>query len=85
MLRLGVVLIEATMQDISQMLAGQLSNQDEEEVEDELAALQGAAERPVVLPNAPISRLPEERREEEEAKAERRAHAKEQAPVLTTA
>lgn len=79
------VLMGATMQDISQMLAGQLSNQDEEEVEDELEALQGPAERPVVLPDAPVSRLPDDRRKAEEEQAERRAHADEQAPVLTTA
>jgi charged multivesicular body protein 6 len=79
------VLMGATMQDISQMLAGQLSNQDEEEVEDELEALQGPAERPVVLPDAPVSRLSEDRRKAEEEQAERRAHADEQAPVLTTA
>lgn len=67
------------------MLAGQLSNQEEDEVEEELAALQGAAERPVVLPNAPISALPEDRRKEEERKAEERARAEERTPVLTTA
>ena len=44
------------------MLAGHLSNQDEDEVEEELAALQG----PVVLPSAPTSTLPEEEKEVEE-------------------
>lgn len=44
------------------MLAGHLSNQDEDEVEEELAALQG----PVVLPSAPTTTLPEEEKEEEE-------------------
>ena len=43
------------------MLAGHLSNQDEDEVEEELAALQG----PVVLPSAPTTTLPEEEKEEE--------------------
>ncbi|BCR86973.1 ESCRT-III subunit protein VPS20 [Aspergillus chevalieri] len=38
-------------EEISQMLAGNLSNQDEDEVEEELAALQG----PVVLPEPPTT------------------------------
>ena len=50
------------IQEISQMLAGHLSNQDEDEVEEELAALQG----PVVLPSAPTTTLPEEEKEEQE-------------------
>lgn len=37
------------------MLAGHLSNQDEGEVEEELAALQQGS----VLPNAPTAELPE--------------------------
>ena len=47
------------------MLAGHLSNQDEDEVEEELAALQG----PVVLPSAPTTTLPEEKEEQEEVEA----------------
>lgn len=35
------------------MLAGNLSNQDEDEVEEELAALQQQAQGPVVLPEPP--------------------------------
>jgi charged multivesicular body protein 6 len=46
-------------QEISQMLAGNLSNQDEDEVEDELAALQQEAQGLQKLPNAPKSKLPE--------------------------
>lgn len=41
------------------MLAGHLSNQDEDDVEDELASLQQQAQGPVALPNAPTSTLPE--------------------------
>lgn len=74
-----------TMQEISQMLAGQLSNQEEDEVEDELAALESATERPVVLPNVPVSGLPEDRRKEDERKAAEQARAKEQTPMLTAA
>ena len=70
-------------QEISQMLAGQLSNQDEDEVEDELEALQG-----MVLPNAPASNLnlPAETEEIRERKAERleRAQERERAPVPLT-
>ena len=47
------------------MLVGHLSNQDEDEVEEELAALQG----PVVLPSAPTTTLPEEEKEQEEVEA----------------
>ena len=41
------------------MLAGRLSTQDEDEVEEELEALQRVTQNPVVLPNAPSSTLPE--------------------------
>ena len=65
------------------MLAGQLSNQDEDEVEDELEALQG-----MVLPNAPATNLnlPAETEEIREQKAERleRAQERERAPVPLT-
>jgi charged multivesicular body protein 6 len=36
------------------MLAGQMSNEDEDEVEDELEALQREVEGPVDLPDAPL-------------------------------
>lgn len=64
------------------MLAGQMSNQDEDEVEDELEALQREVEG-VSLPNAPTSTLPEgsEKEKEEKAKARARARAKERAAV----
>lgn len=41
------------------MLAGHLSNQDEDEVEEELASLRQQGYGPVVLPNAPTTTLPE--------------------------
>lgn len=41
------------------MLAGHLSNQDEDEVEDELESLQQQGHGPVALPNAPTTTLPE--------------------------
>jgi charged multivesicular body protein 6 len=65
------------------MLAGQISNQDEDEVEDELAALEaevnGGAKVQQPLPSVPDTKLPERRegletpeREEPPAQAERR-------------
>lgn len=87
MVNVSVCTDEGEIQEISQMLAGQLSNQDEEEVEDELDALQRTTEGSVVLPNAPISTLPTEDEEEEERQermAKQKAHSKKQA-VLSTA
>lgn len=52
-------------QEISQMLSGNLSNQDEDEVEDELAALQRETQRLQNLPHAPKSKLPERSNEGE--------------------
>ncbi|KAL1856036.1 Vacuolar protein sorting-associated protein 20 [Paecilomyces lecythidis] len=72
----------AYQEEISQMLAGQMSNQDEDEVEDELEALQREVEG-VSLPDAPTSALPgqSEKEKEEKAKARARARAKERAPM----
>lgn len=56
-------------QEISQMLAGNLSTQDEEDVEDELEALQSelapAVEQPTKWPSAPTSDLAEQEEVEE--------------------
>ncbi|GKZ36138.1 charged multivesicular body protein 6 [Aspergillus brasiliensis] len=49
----------AYQEEISEMLAGRLSTQDEDEVEEELEALQRDTQGPVVLPNAPSTTLPE--------------------------
>lgn len=73
-------------QEVSQMLRGNLSNQDEDEVEDELEALQRelgpkvpVPEHEPVLPNPPTEvpggKVPEhevETRQEPQAKAEAR-------------
>ncbi|PYI25471.1 SNF7 family protein [Aspergillus indologenus CBS 114.80] len=59
----------AYQEEISQMLAGRLSREDEDEVEEELEELQRQAQGPVVLPNAPVSSLPEVGEEETEAEA----------------
>ncbi|KAH8425723.1 ESCRT-III subunit protein VPS20 [Aspergillus melleus] len=45
----------AYQEEISQMLAGHLSHQDEDEVEDELAALQRETQKPIDLPTPPIA------------------------------
>lgn len=61
------------------MLAGHLSNQDEDDVEDELASLQQQAQGPVALPNAPTSSLPEGQEPEEGQKTEQRAKGRTEA------
>ncbi|RDA86442.1 hypothetical protein CP532_3611 [Ophiocordyceps camponoti-leonardi (nom. inval.)] len=49
----------AYQQEVSDMLGGRISNQDEQEVEDELAALQAdVAGESKELPSVPIARLP---------------------------
>ncbi|EFY90287.1 SNF7 family protein [Metarhizium acridum CQMa 102] len=64
----------AYQQEVSDMLGGQISNQDEEEVEDELAALQGElAGEGQQLPSVPNVQVPiSERPEEEEPAREAR-------------
>lgn len=66
------------------MLAGQMSNEDEDEVEDELEALQREAEGPVALPNAPEAPLvisEDEKKQKEKERARERARAREEAMV----
>lgn len=65
------------------MLSGQLSNQDEDAVEDELAELQRQAEGPVKLPEVPTAPLPKEDQKyhEQQAKERARARAREQSAV----
>ncbi|GES65156.1 SNF7 family protein [Aspergillus terreus] len=69
----------AYQEEISQMLAGHLSNQDEDEVEDELAVLQREVQKDVELPNAPTNlpskpavTEPEETEEQPKAKTRER-------------
>jgi charged multivesicular body protein 6 len=63
-------------QEVSQMLAGHLSNQDEDEVEDELEALQSQVAPPVKMPEAPTGELPPGQVYEEEPTAAERAKAR---------
>ncbi|OJI97666.1 hypothetical protein ASPVEDRAFT_37090 [Aspergillus versicolor CBS 583.65] len=62
----------AYQEEISQMLAGHLSNQDEDEVEDELETLHREVQGPASLPNAPTKSPKEDVAEEEPARQEAR-------------
>ncbi|KAF2496665.1 charged multivesicular body protein-like protein 6 [Lophium mytilinum] len=65
--------------EISDMLSGQITNHDEDEVEDELEALEREVSG-VKLPDAPSNKLPENERAQEETPRERaRRRAREQA------
>ncbi|GAO17713.1 hypothetical protein UVI_02058170 [Ustilaginoidea virens] len=70
----------AYQQEVSDMLGGQMSNQDEEEVEDELAALQAeiSGERRS-LPSVPNAQLPPPQRIGEEPEGHERSEPE---PVL---
>ncbi|KAF7595759.1 Vacuolar protein sorting-associated protein 20 [Aspergillus hancockii] len=78
----------AYQEEISQMLAGNLSNQDEDEVENELAALQQEAQGLRRLPNAPKSTLPDtlhtKGQKTEYQDSERRAKARAKAHAVLT-
>lgn len=73
-------------QEVSEILAGRISNADEEEVEDELAALEaeangcvGTAER---LPNAPTTDLPAQKSGDESAAVSQPTNQRERQAVL---
>lgn len=68
------------------MLAGQMSNQDEDEVEDELEALEHELTGAVRLPDAPKTLPPENVSESDlEEKAKERAKAKARAKARAVA
>jgi len=48
----------AYQKEVSDMLGGRISNQDEQEVEDELAALEAQMGGPEELPSVPNAQLP---------------------------
>jgi len=76
----------AYQEEVSQMLAGQMSNQDEDEVEDELEALEHELAGPVRLPDAPTSLFSENISEhDQETKAKERARARARAKARTAA
>ncbi|EEH06051.1 SNF7 family protein [Histoplasma capsulatum var. duboisii H88] len=66
----------AYQEEVSRMLGGQMSNQDEDEVEDELEAMELEISGPVSLPDAPTSALNEEAELEKQEKAKQRAKAR---------
>ncbi|KAL4796521.1 Snf7-domain-containing protein [Aspergillus venezuelensis] len=72
----------AYQEEISSMLAGHLSNQDEDEVEDELEALHREVQGPVKLPDAPTA-PPEVEEPPEEEPAKQKARAKPRAEERT--
>jgi charged multivesicular body protein 6 len=47
------------IQEVSEMLGGRITNQDEEEVEDELAKLEREVNGPTPMPAVPVKPLPE--------------------------
>ncbi|OJD11758.1 hypothetical protein AJ78_07531 [Emergomyces pasteurianus Ep9510] len=73
----------AYQEEVSRMLGGQMSNQDEDEVEDELEAMQQEISGPVSLPDVPTSALPEvaEREKQEKAKERAKTRARARATV----
>ncbi|KAL2831995.1 Snf7-domain-containing protein [Aspergillus cavernicola] len=71
----------AYQEEISQMLAGHLSNQDEDEVEDELEALHREVLGPVSLPNVPTQPPPVLENEPTKQKSRARERARELAAI----
>jgi charged multivesicular body protein 6 len=67
------------------MLGGQMSNQDEDEVEDELEALEREVAGPVKLPDVPVAPLPGATKEEKERQAKERAKARAKARTSAAA
>ena len=78
----------AYQKEISEMLAGQMSNQDEDEVEDELAALEGEvsnirkAEESVDMPMVPAGDVGINAQNQKTRAEERKAALREQEPML---
>lgn len=73
------------LQEVSEMLAGHLSNQDEDEVEDELEALQQQIAGPVAMPEPPTTDLPEQPVEEPQQSQGERAKARAKARTAALA
>ena len=58
------------------MLGGQMSNQDEDEVEDELDLLEQQVRGTVKLPDAPTSSIQEDQEQDKAQRAKERAKAR---------
>ncbi|KAK7753856.1 Vacuolar protein sorting-associated protein 20 [Diatrype stigma] len=74
----------AYQQEVSDMLGGRITNQDEDEVEDELAALEAEINGPTTLPAAPVSALPEIETQKEEERAPARERQAERRAMLAS-
>ncbi|EPS31822.1 hypothetical protein PDE_06780 [Penicillium oxalicum 114-2] len=75
----------AYQEEVSQMLEGTLSTQDEEDVEEELEALRQEVAGPVHLPAVPTEPLPERPQQQvEEESQERASQAETRTPVLAS-
>jgi len=75
----------AYQQEVSDMLGGRMTNQDEDEVEDELAALEAEINGPAPvasLPNVPVSSLPEPQAHEDEQSVRTRQKQPERQAML---
>lgn len=79
----GVGIANGQIQEVSQMLEGSLSTQDEEDVEDELEALRQEVVGPVDLPAVPHAPLPERVDEALEEPAQEQPEAKTKAKART--
>lgn len=64
------------------MLGGKISNQDEEEVEDELLALEAELKKDEPLPEVPVDELPAPKNELEEPQPEVRQKEPERQAML---
>lgn len=68
----------AYQKEVSDLLAGRMTNQDEDEVEDELEALAREVNGVKDLPNAPTQELPSQEKETPKERRERRAKEREE-------
>lgn len=68
----------AYQKEVSDLLAGRMTNQDEDEVEDELEALAREVNGVQQLPNAPTQELPSQDKETPKERRERRAKDREE-------
>ncbi|EEH46160.1 ESCRT-III subunit protein VPS20 [Paracoccidioides brasiliensis Pb18] len=75
----------AYQEEVSRMLGGQMSNQDEDEVEDELESMEQEISGPVRLPDVPTSELPEETEQQKREKEKQRAKARARAAIAMEA
>jgi charged multivesicular body protein 6 len=66
----SMMLTAGAVQEVSEMLGGKISNQDEEEVEDELEALEAEIRGVKQIPDVPLPAVPDTEPERQAAEAE---------------